>query len=244
MELDEWLRWYDKIRARFGYSIVNDQNAARVLSDLIKDRNEVSLYELNEMIKGKDVIVFGAGPSLEEFKYNNLNAINIACDGASKYLLENKIRIDLVVTDLDGDHGALLNASKQAIMVVHAHEDNVNLMLNLVPKFKRCIATTQVKPLSNVYNFGGFTDGDRAVFLAEHFNARRIILVGMDFGVRIGRYSKEKVNASIKIAKMEFAKALLEYLADRSRAELYNASNSIIKGFKNIGIEDIGRLLN
>lgn len=32
-----------------------------------------------------------------------------------------------------------------------------------------------------VYNFGGFTDGDRAVFLAEALGASLIVVAGMDF---------------------------------------------------------------
>jgi hypothetical protein len=31
-----------------------------------------------------------------------------------------------------------------------------------------------------VYNFGGFTDGDRAVFAADELGAERITLVGFD----------------------------------------------------------------
>ena len=41
-------------------------------------------------------------------------------------------------------------------------------------------------PVKNVYNFGGFTDGDRSVFWAEEFGAKEIILIGMDFGIHIG----------------------------------------------------------
>ncbi len=35
---------------------------------------------------------------------------------------------------------------------------------------------------ARLLNVGGFTDGDRAVFLAEHSGARRILLWGFDFG--------------------------------------------------------------
>jgi hypothetical protein len=125
-------------------------------------------------------------------------------------------------------------------MIVHAHGDNVNLIRNLVPKMKNCIGTTQVKPLHNVYNFGGFTDGDRAVFLASEFKAKNIVLVGMDFGGKIGRYSKTKIkDEKLKIAKMTVGKELLEWLSTFSAAKLYNVSPSVIKGFKNISFEEI-----
>jgi uncharacterized Rossmann fold enzyme len=109
---------------------------------------------------------------------------------------------------------------------------------------KNCIGTTQVKPLQNVYNFGGFTDGDRAVFLANEFGAINIVLVGMDFGEKIGRYSKTKVkDEKLKIAKMAVGKELLEWLSTFSTAKLYNASSSTIKGFKNIQFDDINSII-
>ncbi|RMF30622.1 MAG: DUF115 domain-containing protein [Candidatus Nitrosothermus koennekii] len=245
MELREWLEWYDKIRAKFGYSIVNDQNAAQILSKLIRGR-EVNLNILIDKIKGKNVVIFGAGPSLEEFDdYNSLrNFTLIACDGATEALLEHNIKPDVVVTDLDGDHKSLLEADRLgSIMVVHAHGDNVNLMLNLVPKFKNCIGTTQVKPLDNIYNFGGFTDGDRAVFLADALGAKSIILIGMDFGYKIGRYSKRKFDPNIKIEKLKMAKELIEYLANKTDSRLYNLSSSDIKGCKKISIKDLKEII-
>ncbi len=243
MELQEWLKWYDKIRTKFGYSIVNDQNATKILSNMIRD--DILLDLLKSKLYNKDVIIFGAGPSIEHFDvYDKIKGIMIACDGASEALLKHDIKPDIVITDLDGDHKSLLEADRRgAIMIVHAHGDNVNLMLNLVPRFKHCIGSTQVKPLDNVYNFGGFTDGDRAVFLADGLGARRIILVGMDFGNMIGRYSKSKVSKIVKIEKMKVAKELLEYISARSKAELYNLSPSIINGYKNITVKDLHNIL-
>ncbi|MEM2856704.1 MAG: 6-hydroxymethylpterin diphosphokinase MptE-like protein [Candidatus Nitrosocaldaceae archaeon] len=239
MELSEWLRWYDMIRSEFGYSIVDDHNAAQVLSSMLK-RSEIET--LRRMIKNKDVVIFGSGPSLESFKdYHKFkDSIFIACDGACEALLANNIKPDVVVTDLDGDYESLIKASRLgAIMVVHAHSDNVKIMLNLVPKFDKCIATTQVKPFDSVYNFGGFTDGDRAVFLADALGASKIILVAMDLGDEIGIYSRSSVKKEVKIKKMKIAKRLLEYLAERSNSKLYNLSNSNIRGFENISIDDI-----
>jgi len=237
MNIDEWLRFYDNIRRKLGYSIIEDQNAARILSKLIKGK-EVQLDKVKEIIYNKNVFVIGAGPSLESF--NSYDLIKeypiIAADGATEALLRNGIKPSIVVTDLDGNSKALLEASKLgSIMIIHAHGDNINRMLNLVPKFKNCIGTTQVKPFDNIYNFGGFTDGDRAVFLANKFFAKSIILIGMDFGNKIGIYSKQQViNKELKIEKMRIAKELLEYLSKDTKTKLYNLSFSNIKGYTNI----------
>jgi len=243
MQLDEWLKWYDILRARFGYSIVEDQNAARLLSELLGGKG-IDLGVLANVISRKNVLVVGAGPSLDESipTIKSLKSFTIiAADGASQALTENNIKPDIVVTDLDGSQEHLLQADKiGSIMVVHAHGDNVNVLRNLVPKMKNCIGTTQVKPLHNVYNFGGFTDGDRAVFLANEFGAENIVLIGMDFGNKIGRYSKTKVkDEKLKIAKMEVGKELLEWLAIKSSSKLFNASEGSIKGFKKISLDEI-----
>jgi len=243
MHLDEWLKWYDTLRAKFGYSIVEDQNVARLLSELLEGKG-LNLQVLPNLISNKNVLVAGAGPSLEDSlrKISSLKQFTIiAADGASQALIENSIKPHIVVTDLDGSHEHLLQADKMgSIMVVHAHGDNVNLLRNLVPKMKNCIGTTQVKPLHNVYNFGGFTDGDRAVFLANEFKAKTIVLIGMDFGEKIGRYSKVNVkDERLKIAKMAIGKELLEWLSTFSGSKLYNASPSVIKGFENIALEEV-----
>ena len=241
MQLNEWLKWYDKLRVRFGYSVVEDQNAARLLSELLEGKC-LDLTVLSNLISDRNVLVVGAGPSLED-NLPNITSLKqftiIAADGTSQALLENNTKPDIVVTDLDGNHEHLLQSDKMgSIMVVHAHGDNVNLLRNLVPKMKNCIGTTQVKPLRNVYNFGGFTDGDRAVFLANEFGARNIMLVGMDFGEKIGGYSKKVKDEKLKIAKMAVGKELLEWLSTFSSAKLYNASPSTINGFKNIGFNE------
>jgi len=233
----EWFPYYQGIRAEFGYSTERDQEAAKLLSGMIK-KKALDPKVLEKKIKGKNVIVVGAGPSLEDsrtlgFIKKNKSSVKIVADGATEFLLENKIKPDIVVTDLDGSPSALQKAEKGgAIMVVHAHGDNTAMLKKLVPKFKKLVGSTQVMPVENVYNFGGFTDGDRCVFLAEEFGAKRIVLVGMDFGDSIGKYSKKKVkDAELKLRKMREGRKLLEMLAKRSRSELADTATKPIKGF-------------
>ena len=68
-----------------------------------------------------------------------------------------------------------------------------------------------------MYNFGGFTDGDRAVFLAVHFNAKKIFLIGFDFNNTIGEYSfVEKKDKKNKIKKLKWCKHLLDFLINEN----------------------------
>ena len=98
-------------------------------------------------------------------------------------------------------------------MVIHAHGDNLDKIKAYAREFTRVIPTCQCKPLGNLQNFGGFTDGDRAVFLAVHFKAREIVLYGMDFE-GVGKYSFSK-DTSIKRKKLKWGKRLIDYLRQK-----------------------------
>lgn len=239
MKFVDWFPYYQGIRAEFGYSSEKDQEAARMLSDMAK-KKAVDPRILERKIKGKNVIVIGAGSGLEDeraTKYikKNKGFVTIAADGAVQFLLENKIKPDIVVTDLDGDPASLQKAEKSgATMVVHAHGDNTDLLKKMVPKFKKIIATTQVMPLDNVYNFGGFTDGDRCVFLADEFGAKKIVLLGMELDSP-GKYSKKRVkNPELKKQKMQAGRRLLEMLAKQSTSELADSSKRPVRGFTSL----------
>ncbi|HLG37849.1 MAG TPA: 6-hydroxymethylpterin diphosphokinase MptE-like protein [Nitrososphaera sp.] len=239
MKFVDWFPYYQGIRAEFGYSSEKDQEAARMLSDMAK-KKAADPRILERKIKGKNVIIIGAGSGLEDeraTKYikRNKGFVTIAADGAVQFLLENKIKPDIVVTDLDGDPASLQKAEKSgATMVVHAHGDNTDLLKKMVPKFKKIIATTQVMPLDNVYNFGGFTDGDRCVFLADEFGAKKIVLLGMELDSP-GKYSKKRVkNPELKKQKMQAGRRLLEMLAKQSRSELADTSKRPVRGFASL----------
>ncbi len=88
------------------------------------------------------------------------------------------IRPDAVFTDLDGATDLLLEMNATGtIVVVHAHGDNIPLLRHWTKKFTGpVVATTQSTPLPHVHNFGGFSDGDRAVFAADALGAKTITL--------------------------------------------------------------------
>jgi hypothetical protein len=238
----DWFPYYQQIREEFGYSTEKDQNAANLLSKKISKKS-MSLKKLQKKIAGKDVLVIGAGPSLVEniaYIKKNRKFVKVVADGAVEALITNNIKPDIVVTDLDGNPAFLKKAEKLgAIMVVHAHGDNENAIENLVPKFKNVVGSTQVMPVDNVYNFGGFTDGDRSAFMADEMGARTIVLVGMDLTEPITKYSAgETVDEDLKAKKLKKAKQLLEMLSKKSKCSLYNKSRKSIKGFSRLDIDD------
>ncbi len=239
-----WKKKYSDILKEFKYSEKKDNESAVILNLILKKSNVNE--KIVNLVKGKTVFVIGSGPSLSTAipKLKNLKkSIKIAADSSIKILLENNIIPDIVITDLDGDEMALKKIAKtKSIFVVHAHGDNSEKM-ELVKYFKNCIGTTQSKPFSKIQNFGGFTDGDRGVFLANYFEAKRIILFGMDFGNRIGKYSNtKKTEREIKIMKLNKGKLLLEWLSTDTKSELFTTSKPI-KGFKKISYKELNNII-
>lgn len=240
MKLSEWLPWYRLIARRLSLNSLLDQQSAFILTNLVRGHT-IPLRELRSAISGKVVIVYGAGPSLPRDVDALIDStaiesrVSVAADGASALLLKRGILPKVVVTDLDGDLRTIFECGDEgAIIVVHGHGDNIDALTSNIPKMLgfKLIATTQVKPTSVVHNFGGFTDGDRCVFMADAMGAREVWLVGMDFGDVIGRYSKPNLRRDIsaspsKRMKLEIASELISYLSKRSSTKIRNLTGRV-----------------
>lgn len=212
MKFEEWEPIYNLILEDMHFDRLYDERSARLLSRMLEMKarkkipDVVEIDVLKNAIMGKDVLVCGKAPRLKD-DINNIDVkkyIVIAADGATSILLDAGITPGIIVTDLDGnmDDEALAN-EKGAIMVVHAHGDNMDALSAEVPGLKRVIGTTQSKPLKNVYNFGGFTDGDRSVFLAREMGAKSITLIGFDFNdVNVTPLKKKKLMWAEKLIDM------------------------------------------
>ena len=244
MVISGWNKKYNEILKEFGYSKKDDIESAKILNSKITKK--IPKKTLTKLIQNNDVFIIGAGPSLLKSiktlkKFSN--GVKIVADGAIQAFLENDLKADILVTDLDGDLKSIKKIGKtNTLIFVHAHGDNID-KLDLVSGFKNWAGTTQTKEFGKLYNFGGFTDGDRCVFLANYFNAKNIILVGMDFGNTIGKYSKNISNKTLKRKKLRFGKKLLEWISLKSKSNLYTTSRPI-NGFKKISFSDLEQILN
>jgi len=239
MTIRGWKTQFKEIRKEFGYLEEDDLISAKKLDSLLKGKN--SKRQFQNMIQGRTVFIVGAGPSLtKSLKYikKSKNVTKIVADGAVRALLEKNIKPDILVTDLDGDLKSIEKIGKTRIpIVVHAHGDNYE-KLEIVKKLKNVVGSTQTSKIGKIENFGGFTDGDRCVFLAEYFNASKIVLIGMDFGQKIGKYSKHRiVDRKIKIKKLKFGKKIVEWIGTKSKADLFSTNR--IKGYKTIRMVDL-----
>ena len=239
MTIHGWKTKFKEIRREFGYKETDDFLSAKKLDSLLKKK--FLKKQLQNMIKGKTVFIIGAGPSLSKSLVHIKkckNITKIVADGAVRALLEKDIRPDILVTDLDGDLDSIKKIGRTKIpILVHAHGDNYD-KLEIVKIISNVVGTTQTEEVGKIKNFGGFTDGDRCVFLANFFNAKKIVLIGMDFGKEIGKYSKHKViDRRTKIKKLKFGKMILEWFATKSKVDLYSTKK--IKGYKTIRLVDL-----
>lgn len=212
MEYKEWEPIYHQILADFNFNQSDDEKAANILKDLIKAKDIINIENLSKLINNQQIYIIGAGPSLiEDINKIDFNGVMIAADGATSDLMKNDIIPDIIVTDLDGYMPDQVNANaKGAIIIIHAHGDNIDSLKRWVPEFEGTVlGTTQAKPDEDhkLYNFGGFTDGDRAIFMASHFEARLINLIAFDFK-RIGVQSY-KPDSKQKLRKLTWANLLI-----------------------------------
>ena len=205
MKPEVWDEYYVKILDYFGFSREDDEEAARLLSSILPG-NDISL--LTDTISGSDIIVAGNAPSLpDDIKKTNFEGkIVIAADAAARVMKKGGVIPDIVFTDLDGlDDDVLEMNEAGTILAVHAHGDNMPLVKSWVPKMKGpVVGTTQSTPLENVYNFGGFSDGDRGVFAAYELGAKSVSLIGFDLD--------DKSVDPVKHGKLMIARKLLHLL--------------------------------
>lgn len=182
VNFSDWEPHYREILEYFGFDRKGDEEAARLLASLLTCDNLLSLASLTD---GNEVTVCGNAPCLKD-ELGKIRGIVFAADAAAEVLDRHGIRPDAIFTDLDGATDRFIELNREGtILVIHAHGDNMPLLRHWVKRFPgKVVGTTQAAPLPHVYNFGGFTDGDRAVFAADELGASAITLAGFDLDDR------------------------------------------------------------
>jgi len=212
MEYDDWAPVYDAILADFGYDRAGDERARDVLAECIRP------FDIDRLdCTGDTVAVAGGGPSLADETAVAADADRVfAASTAVDVLAESGVDADLMVTDLDKNPGTARRLTERGTPVAaHAHGDNIPAVREHVPTFDtdHVLGTTQAEPVGPVRNFGGFTDGDRAAFLADHLGAETLVFPGWDF-------DDPDVGAA-KARKLDWAERLLRWL-ERRRGEEFD----------------------
>jgi uncharacterized Rossmann fold enzyme len=231
----KWVDWYPHY-LHIVQRLDLDSDADRVSTDLLSSMLEPVdprplLKRLSDCISGKSVVVCGAGPSLKQHMKTLMKNddfaeyVIVVADGATSIILELGLRCDVIVTDLDGDIDHLIEArNKGALLIVHAHGDNIERVRLTVPLLGDILGSTQVEPTDRAFLWGGFTDGDRACHIVSEYSPKRVILAGMDFGTIVGKWSKPGHETHFladerKKIKLEIAEELISGLLRRTGIE-------------------------
>jgi hypothetical protein len=208
MDFSEWEPIYGDILRDMGYDRSEDENSVRVLKAVTLNSDLISGDDAAETMQ-ETVTVVGNAPCLEDDIASKGVKGTVLCAGSAVgRLMDSGIVPDMVFTDLDGDIEPQIRASSEgAITFIHAHGGNQDLITAYAGSFKGpVVLTTQSVPDLVVFDYGGFTDGDRAVCFADHFGAREIRLLGFDYDHPM---PKEGSDPQIKLRKLSWAKKII-----------------------------------
>ncbi|MCI4346867.1 MAG: DUF115 domain-containing protein [Thermoplasmata archaeon] len=217
MEYVRWAPYYRRIATDFGFPWENEELSARVLENLLRPESRFRTPErLAGHVKGRPAVVVGLAPGATLPPLHSLGERSpapslIAADGATTRCVRAGLVPDLIVTDLDGPVPEEISANARGSMVlVHAHGDNRDAVQRWVPQFPGAVGGSWAgPPRGGLVDYGGFTDGDRAAFLAASLGATEVLLSGFDFE----RVDEVGVAAARKRRKLAWAHGLLSMLA-------------------------------
>lgn len=214
MEFATWEPVYEQILADFGFDRAADEHARDRLTDILG--GAVTLAPADLDFSGECVAIAGAGPNLEAETERAVAADTVvAASTAADRLRDVGVAVDCMVTDLDKNPETVARLTAAGTPVaVHAHGDNVPAVETHVPAAEpsAVLPTTQAAPTEAAFNLGGFTDGDRAAFLADHCGGARLTFPGWDFD--------DTSVDPMKRRKLQWAERLLLWL-ERRRDERF-----------------------
>ena len=212
MKYETFEPMYAAILSDFGFERAADERARDVAAGLT---TPFPLDRLDDW-DGATVAVAGAAPRLvDDVDIARDADVVVAASTAADVLRDRGVAVDCMVTDLDKNPETAAALTREGVPVAaHAHGDNVPAVREWLPRFadEWTLATTQAAPTGPVANAGGFTDGDRAAFLADHVGAGRLVFPGWAFD--------DPDVDPMKARKLDWAARLLRWL-ERRRDERF-----------------------
>lgn len=225
MEYTLWAPQYERIRRAFGFDFAREEIAAQRLTELLpRGARTDALGRIGRRLAGTDAIVVGRAPRVGPPPIWRLppsprRPTLVAADGATATCLDAGLVADVIVTDLDGPVASEVTANRKgSLTVVHAHGDNAERLEEWVGQFPGELAGSWAGPPTEaLFDVGGFTDGDRAAYLASEAGAARVLLWGFNFrSIDL----PDPAAVQRKRRKLEWADRALRFLALHSPCPL------------------------
>lgn len=230
--LSDLLAIQSMVRDYFGWSYEADMTSANEMSQLMSSthpygvstwspENRVnSMNLLKKRLQSAEKVVI-VGASVDKSEVANLGAedsVIIAADGSVGAVV-GFANLTCVVTDFDGHPHLDKVADSGPYFIAHAHGDNHQQWKMSMSKWSklsappRIILTHQIaEQIVGMENFGGFTDGDRAVCLAIALGVKvkDITLIGFSTA-KVGKWSGQ-TNPERKLEKLDWMLKVLEII--------------------------------
>jgi uncharacterized Rossmann fold enzyme len=225
MEYALWAPLYEQIARDLGFPFEREELGRDRLDALLPVEARVRpLERVRDRLRGRDVVVVGAAPGagpppLWRLPAGHDRTAVVAADSATGACLDAGIVPTAIVTDLDGPVPPEVTANRRgALVVVHAHGDNLAAVEEWVPQFPgELVGSWAGPPTTSLIDVGGFTDGDRATYLADASGARSILLWGFDFS---HVDESDEATKQRKSAKLRWAERALEELVSRGHTPI------------------------
>ena len=218
------------VRAHFGWTYEADRVSAAQLREACNHHPSAEAFgwsasgraETMEVIRtalvqAQQVVLVGAGVEIEDMNQTWAEGtVFVAADGAVGACLGQDVVC--VVTDLDGEPHLSRAVEQNIPLVVHAHGDNVNAWRHALQQWSAkggipLMLTHQCdEHHDDMYNVGGFTDGDRAACFIRSLGVpnERVRYMGYTTD-RVGSWSGA-TNPERKLAKLVWMERVLDLL--------------------------------
>ena len=235
----ELIKIQDEIRDFFGWNLSDDLHSTEKLLYKVDNSNvnswkisnrEKNLFDIIERMNSTDkkiVIVGAAVTSLEIIKILKNNNFLVLADGAGAVFstLDDELEEEAwsrslcVISDGDGGSGLTKAIQKKIPLILHAHGDNIlswtkviDYILSSDIEMKIVLTHQLPKKIDGMYNFGGFTDGDRAVCFVHSTGVpkERIVMIGTRTDI-VGKWSGI-TDKELKLSKLKWMEKVLQII--------------------------------
>lgn len=228
------IEYQQKIRDYFNWKIEDDEYVLTWLNKNISNFHPIwSLENRNKnlhdisvklgLMSNDKFVVIGANITENETLELSDNDALIIADGAVGSIIElnEKLIKNIICIVSDGDGLPYISNKKieNIPIILHAHghaKNNLNHILNIWSMWEnppKIIISHQISnDIEGAVNFGGFSDGDRAVCMLHAYGIKKenITLKGFDIK-KVGRWSG-LTNSKIKQEKLKWMQEILEVL--------------------------------